>query len=253
MRGKLAAVGLVERRESAVLGAFLDSYLAKRIDVKTATKTNWGHSRRNLIDFFGATKLLRDVTEADAQDFRMHLVGEKLAEATIRKRISNAKQFFRYAVKAGLISANPFAELKGTVKGNETRRHFISRDDAQKVIEACPDAQWRLLFALSRFGGLRCPSEHLALKWSDVDWERGRMLVTSPKTEHHEGKATRWVPIFAELRPHLEAVWEEAEPGTLYVITKYRSVSSNLRTQLRRIILRAGLKPWERPIRVLSG
>jgi integrase len=66
------------------------------------------------------------------------------------------------------------------------------------VIDACPDAEWRLIFALSRFGGLRCPSEHLALTWPDVDWERDRFRVDSSKT------GLRWVPIFPELRPYLE-------------------------------------------------
>jgi hypothetical protein len=48
---------------------------------------------------------------------------------------------------------------------NKTRQRVISLEDAGKVLAACPDTQWRLLFALSRFGGRRCPSEHLALKW----------------------------------------------------------------------------------------
>ena len=86
--------------------------------------------------------------------------------------------------------------------------HFISRVDAEQVIEACPNAEWRLIFALSRYGGLRCPSEHLALRWEDVDWERNRMTVRRPKTEHHPGGVSRTVPLFPELRPHLEEVWE---------------------------------------------
>ncbi len=28
----------------------------------------------------------------------------------------------------------------------------------------------------------------MALKLGHVDWERGRITITSPKTEHHEGK-----------------------------------------------------------------
>jgi hypothetical protein len=52
------------------------------------------------------------------------------------------------------------------------------------------------------------------------------------------------VPIFPELRPYLEAVWEAAEPGTEWLITRYRDVSQNLRTQMEKIIRRAGLKPW---------
>jgi len=121
---------------------------------------------------------------------------------------------------------------------------FVTRDMAEKVLDACIDAQWRLLFALSRFGGLRCPSEHLGLKWGDVDWEKGRMLIRSPKTEHHEGGESRMVPIFPELLPYLREVFELAEPGTEHVITRYRDPAVNLRTQLLRIIAKAGLQPW---------
>jgi hypothetical protein len=82
------------------------------------------------------------------------------------------------------------------------------------------------------------------LQWTDVDWERSRFFVRSPKTEHHEGKAERWVPIFPELRLYLDEAFEQAEPGAVHVITRYRDTNTNLRTQLGRIIRRAGLTPW---------
>ena len=115
------------------------------------------------------------------------------------------------------------------------------------VLDSCPHAEWRLIFALSRYGGLRCPSEHLALRWGDVDFVTGRIRVRSPKTEHHRGKGERTIPLFAELRPYLEdardlageRVDDPAEP----VIVRYRA-GANLRTQLERIIGRAGLPPW---------
>ena len=93
-------------------------------------------------------------------------------------------------------------------------------------------------------GGLRCPSELLLLTWQDVDWERSRIRVHSPKTEHHEGKESRIVPLFPELVPYLREVFEQAEPGSEYVVTRYRSMNYNLRTQLLRIIAKAGLEPW---------
>jgi hypothetical protein len=83
-----------------------------------------------------------------------------------------------------------------------------------------------LLVALSRYGGLRCPSEHLALTWADVDWERQRFLVRSSKT------GERWVPLFPELLPHLEAAFDRAEPGAVYVIAQHRNTNMNLRTRL---------------------
>ncbi len=241
---KLARVGLIPGRGQAMLQAFLDRYFSSRIDVKPATLTVWGHTRRNLIAFFGPDKPLREITRGDADEWRLSLAAEGLSESTIRKRCGFAKQFLSAAVKHELIPSNPFAELKSGDLANPSRYYFVTREEADKVVEACPDAQWRLLFALSRYGGLRCPSEHLSLRWGDVDWERDRMVVTSPKTEHHVGGGSRVVPLFPELRRYLEECFDLAEPGEEYVITRYRRTNSNLRTQLLRIIAKAGLERW---------
>src|SRR5688572_15355886 len=84
------------------------------------------------------------------------------------------------SMRKRLIADNPFADMKGvTVRSNRSRDYFITRADAAKVLDACPDAQWRLIFALSRFGGLPCPSETLSLRWADVDLAAGRMVVLS--------------------------------------------------------------------------
>ena len=244
MYDKLAAVGLVAPRTSAELGSFVTGYIRERKDVKAGTATFYGHTKRNLIDFFGAGKPLREITPGDADQWRLCLLGQGLAENTVRRRCGMAKHFFRVAVRRGLISSNPFEDLKASVKGNPKRLYFISRAEADKVLEACPCAEWRLIFALCRYGGLRCPSEVLALTWNDIDWDRSRIRIHSSKTEHHEGKESRIIPLFPELLPYLQEVFEAAETGSTYVITRYRQANVNLRTQLQRIIKNAGLKSW---------
>ncbi len=134
--------------------------------------------------------------------------------------------------------------MKTAVTGNKAREYFLSRQDAEKLLGACPNIEWKLIFALARFAGLRTPSETLLLRWPNIDWERGRMLVRSPKTEHHPGGASRLVPIFPELRPLLMEAFEMAEPGTEFVIAKHRVMGANLRTHLLRIMEKAGVKPW---------
>jgi len=242
---KLAAVGLLPKRASTTLGAFLDDYIEKRAaDTKPTTRLVYGHTRRLLVEYFGSDKPLRDITPGDADEWRRWMVGKGLADNTVRRRSGIAKQYFKAALRKRLISTNPFADLKAGVLANPKRMHFISRTIAQRVIDACPDAQWRLIFALSRYGGLRCPSETIGLRWADINWETSRMLVRSPKTEHHFGCEERQVPIFPELLPHLREVFEQAEPGVEFVITRYRDNTMNLRTQLLKIIRCAGEQPW---------
>lgn len=258
--GKLVKVGLAEPRivstpepeaepvqeRGVCIGDFLDGYLKDRDDLKPNSRLVYGHTRRTLIEFFGREKALKDITEYDAEQWQRYLMREGLSKATVRKRTANAKVFFRVAVKQKLIASNPFQDLKSTSVGNDDRLYFLSRQDAERVSGACPGTQWRLIFALCRFGGLRCPSEVLALRWQDVNWEQGRILIHSCKTEHHEGHETRLIPMFPELRPHLLAAFEEAEPGSEYVITRYRRANQNLRTTFEKIIKRAGLQPWPR-------
>ncbi len=186
------------------------------------------------------------MTEGDADDFRRSLA-ERLGDNTVRRHCSRARQFFGAAVKRRLLGTNPFGSMKRlTVQGSPDRFYFVTVEETEKVLAACPDGQWRLLVALARFGGLRTPSESLLVAWRDVDWAASRLTVHSPKTEHC-GKGTRVVPIFPELLPHLEAAWEQAEPGAEFAVTRYRDGRQNLRTHLERIICSAGLNPWPKP------
>jgi len=241
--GRLAAEGLAQPRDSARLDEFLDGYIARRTDVKPLTRRNLQAARNKLVRFFGADKCLRDITAGDADAWKTWLKSQ-YASGTTGRAIKFGKQYFRAALRGRLIAANPFDEVSAPAQANESRKYFVNRQDARKVLDACPDAEWRLIFALSRYGGVRCPSETLALRWQDVDWARDRMWVSSPKTEGHDGHEGRWVPLFPELRPYLQAAFEEAEEGAIYVINTYRDPNKNFRTRLLRIFKRAGLKPW---------
>ncbi len=244
---RLSRVGLVQARaalEGTKLGPFIDAYIAGRVDAKPRTIINLKQARKFLVEHFGEGKALAAITAGDADAFRLALLGKGLADNTVRRICGRARQYFRAAIRRELVHRNPFDGIKCAVGANPDRQYFVSRVVSEKVLAACPDAQWRLIFALSRYAGMRCPSEHLALRWGDVDWANSRMTVRSPKTEHYEGKASRLVPIFPELYPHLREAFEAAEPGTEYVVTCCRDGSVNLRTQLERIIRRAGLQPW---------
>ena len=124
------------------------------------------------------------------------------------------------------------------------RQRMISLPMIEAILENCPNHEWRAIFALCRYAGLRCPSEFVGLTWADVDWERGALRVKSPKTEHHPGHESRLVPVVPALRRVLEDCFEAAPVGSVLIVPRLRSSRSNLRTHAVRIIEKAGVQPW---------
>lgn len=242
LHSRLAAVGLVAERvapRSGELKDYFTAYINGRPDVASNSKRNMLQAVRYLSEFFGADRDVRSVTPADAERFAGHMRAE-FADATANRTIKFAKQFFKVAHRDRLTEQNPFQDVKAGNMSNPARMYFVSREQTERLLEACPNGEWRLIVALARYGGLRTPSEHLALTWADVDWERNRFLVRSTKT------GPRWVPIFPELRPHLDDAFFRPEPG-IHVITRTRSVETNWRTTFNKIVEKAGLTIWEKP------
>ncbi|MHB1156889.1 MAG: tyrosine-type recombinase/integrase [Phycisphaerales bacterium] len=244
LRDRLSAVGLVAPLPRQSLAEFIDGYIAKRRDVKPATATVYQRTRRHLVNFFKADRLISSITANDAQDWRRHLVDVKLADNTVRRTCGIARQFFHDAVATGAIESNPFAGLPSSVRRNSERMFYVTRTMAAAVLDACPDAEWRLIFALARFAGLRCPSELLHLKWADVDWANERFTVHSPKTEHHESGESRVVPTFPDLLPYLRESFELAVVGAVHVVPRATRPGVNINPQMHRIIKRSGVKLW---------
>lgn len=256
---RLARAGLVAARgklESAELGSSLTAYLDGRADVKPATRIVYGQVIRDLKNHFGENCELRSISPGMADDFRQWLIGRELAPTTVFKRVKVARALFHSMRRRKLIEENPFEGMKLKAASAKDRQRFVTREEIARVLDACPDHHWKAIVALSRYGGLRCPSEVLSLRWQDVNWETGRITVPSPKMEHYGAeKATRVIPLFPELRTILMEAFEAAPEGGEHVIDerfKRASMgsdgwrSTNLRTMFNKIIRRAGLSPWPR-------
>ncbi len=246
LRERLEKLQLVETRGGKrwTVAAWVSQYITKRLDVKKTTVRKWRDVESKLAAFF-RNDCIGDITVQHAKNFRVYLqttVG--LSENTLRRHIGIARQFFNAAIDAEIITKNPFRGQSVSIRANESRFFYVTSEIAQKVLEACPDAEWKLIFGLARFGGLRCPSEVLRLKWVDVDFEKQRFTVHASKTEHHADSGIRIVPMFPELKPLFQDAFEQAKDGAVYCVEQYRDDETNLRTHLTRIIKRAGLEPW---------
>jgi len=238
------------------LTGFYDRYLSECSDLKQSSLSVYANVRRNLVEFFGVDKRIKEVTEFDADNFRRFLKSKNYADATTNRRCGAMKTVVRAAVKDRLIPANPFEHLPTTVNGNPSKRRMVSRDEIDRILEACPSAEWRLLIVLGRYGGMRVPSEPLCLRWSDIDWKNERIHFRQPKNEHREGQQTRTIPLFPELIEPLNDVFEQSGRSK-FVISNLRPKSmrdaagnfanASLTTRFKKIIEKAGMTPWPRP------
>jgi integrase len=258
---KLVAVGLLAPEtvspQAAVptLAEFLDRYLERHAGSrKPGTVAVWKLIINNLKELMPPDIRLDKITVGHAKEFHEQLKARGMATTTIHKRIQFARQFLHDAVDWKIIDENPFCKVRtqrSTVKVNE----FVPREVIERLMQKASPV-WRVILGLSRFGGLRTPSETLSIRWDDIDWEMNRMSIPEPKVEHHEGRGIRSCPIFPELRPILEEAFELADEGDKYVVAApaYRAAArtgsgwknTNLRTELLRLMRRAGVSPWSR-------
>ncbi len=271
---KLADVGLVTSRvsnenEIVSLGKLTETFVARSAG-KPATIRGFQQTLDSLKAFFGADTAVKSITPEQADAWRAWVVKDKkgsgprkkkrttddnrLAPPTVAKRVSVAKQVFRAAVRWGWIPTSPLDGLRPGSQANPARARYVPLATIVAVLEACPSIEWKLLVALARLAGLRCPSEVGAVTWGDVNWEKGRLTVLAKKTEHHGGDhAVRVVPICPQLRAILAEAFERAEPGATLIVPMAARKSVNLRTHLERIIAKAGHEPWPRLVQNLRA
>ena len=272
---KLADKKLVPpRRVVGTLGEMIPKIIKdKSVDAKPATIEIWGQAEESLYRYFGKDKQVDKITATEAKEFSVWLAKHgslkksgALKQSTVAKRMQHVVSFFIILVENGDISKNPFAGLAKKAITDGSRNQYVDEETILKVMEYAPDAEWRLIIALWRFAGLRAASEVLSLKWEDILWDQRKIVVTSPKTEHHQGKGVRVIPFFPHIEDCLTNAFEQAEEGAVYVVEKhaplylrgkkertYISRQGNLGTVFAKIIRRAGIVPWGKLIQNLRA
>jgi len=145
---RLAAVQLVPPRDSMTLGVFLARYSS--ITGKPATRTFYGHpgGTRRLL---WAGKLLRDIPRRGRRLAGVAGRDREAVAATVARRVIAPHVLAEGgAMEAG--GREPFADVKGGHQSNDARASCSCRATIACSCE-CPDAEWKVIIALSRYGG----------------------------------------------------------------------------------------------------
>ncbi len=256
LRSRLVDVGLLPKFMNAnsmtIWNTFAEEH-ANEERLMKGTVDGYRSAMKRFFGYFPEDGDPRQITQNDAIGW-LEWLGDEYSEATVAGSLKCAKAMFNWATKRGFVNSNPFVGVHGWSFVNKANEYYVSMESYSKIIEACPDQTWRTMLALNRIGGLRNPSEVMLVQWQDVNWEKGRLKVTSPKTKRYDGKGTRIIPLFPELRKELERQFDQAEEGgSPFVIDRWRKWQMCKRVGFQRIIAMAGLEEWPRLFHNLRG
>jgi len=101
-----------------------------------------------------------------------------ISDATLNRDHAFASIVLRHAVLDGLVSANPLVGLKKLREARKPRRYF-TKAELGLLIAKCPKRFKALLLAAIYTGARKC--ELTALRWRDVDFERGKIALVRQK------------------------------------------------------------------------
>jgi integrase len=165
---------------------------------------------------------LSDVEQTDLLKFKEELMGQEIADSTIRNVFVPVQAVFRRAKKMGDIAINPAEDLE-LPTGETKTRDAITPAEALVLIEALPEAD-RALWACAFYTGLR-RGELRALRVQDVHdgyievlhgWD-DKAGSQAPKSE----AGVRRVPMTEALRPFLDPYLKRTNhKGTLKAVER---------------------------------
>jgi integrase len=259
------ADGLVFDAGSLTVGEYLDRWLKDvRDTVRQSTYEGYEYAiRPHIRPALGRIKL-KDLNPAQVRWFYRDRLDSGLAPATVHKLHVILHKALKAAVADGLIPRNVTAELK---LPRITREEInpLDPEEARQLLGAARGDRLEALYVLALNTGMR-QGELLALKWDDVDLERGVLRVRRTLThadkafvlgEPKSKKSRRTIRLTASavraLREHLSRQLEEMErmgslyqTGGLVFATEAGTIinPSNLRNRsLKPLLKRAGLPP----------
>lgn len=190
---------------SAELKHFLD-YLEGGRDASPHTIRNYGADLREFFAFLNG-KSLAEVDTLVIRSFLAHLKSRSYSRATLSRKLSSLRSFFKYLARENHLRTNPVLGIS-TPKREKKLPQFLDLSEVTHLLEAPSGESWeakrdRSILETLYSSGVRV-SELVGLNRSDVD------LLSSLLKIRGKGKKERIVPMGEKavqaIRDYLESL-----------------------------------------------
>lgn len=256
LRSRLARTGLTGldvaiKRDRGLVADFLQDYVSKRKEVvKPGTVIMWNTAIRDFCKTLPDKLMLSQLNATHGLHWLDAMRSSGLSVTTQHQRINVIRQMLDYAISGKRISENPLSSIK-IPKSKGLSNVEVPRETIDGLLPQLT-LTWQAIIVLARYGGLRCPSEVLSLRWEHVDMRNRVMMIPEPKNERRAGRGVRKCPLF----PEIFEIFSRMKRTSEYVVDIGDDIrtaakrqgwrDSYLRNELRRILEGAGIEPWPR-------
>lgn len=209
IKKRLVAAGLISLKRRPTIKELVDEYLS---EIKSGLKVSTFSAKLNRLNKF-LNKIIPDryADEIKREDYELVFdeIESEFCQATRASVIKDVSACLNWATKKGYFQESPIQGIKRGSFKNAEREAYIDLKDYEKILAKCRTQDERAALSFYRIGGLRS-GEALLVRWSDVNFEEGRLRITSPKTEK-VGKGSRLIPLFPELAKELQSISKDGE------------------------------------------
>jgi integrase len=159
----------------------LDEFLTRWLDIAAKPKLrqrsyqSYESLLRRYIRPVLGERILSAITPLDVQGAYQKMIVHGLSARTVRYTHAVLRSAIRQAIRWRLLLQDP---TNGAQLPRLGRRemHVLTAEQCRIFLSAALKTHYGPVFAVALTTGMR-PSEYLALKWQDIDWDRGTVSV----------------------------------------------------------------------------
>ena len=169
--------GPASRAAVMSLNQLLEQWLTDVVKVRVRPRTfkDYEALLRLYIRPVLGNRLIGTISQIDIQSLYARMFERGLSARTIEYTNAVLESAFRQAVRSKMLAEDPCIGVDlPRVKRKEMEA--LSVEECRRFLQNAAESEWFPLLALAMTTGMR-PSEYLALKWTDIDWQRGTASV----------------------------------------------------------------------------
>jgi integrase len=215
IEGKLRPI---PAKEAPKFVGFIDRYLEYSKANKRAYAIEKHYVRATLKPYFGEHRL-DQITAMLVEHFKQKRLKDGLKKSSINREVGLLISMLSFAVKWELVERNGARDCKLFKLDDPQPDRVLSQDEESKLLAACagPELKYRApllepIILVALYTGLR-RGEILRLRWADIAFDSGVLVVRQSKTAAGQG---RRVNINSRLWEALVALKQDAKSEWLF-------------------------------------